>query len=115
MSVNTHAPSGAQVRIAHGDHAATITEVGAAVREYAVGGRPVFTPFGEDEVSPAFNGAVLLPWPNRLRDGQYTVDGTTYQVPISEPDRGTALHGLACWQRWTVVDHEAARATRSNG
>ena len=111
MSVNTHAPSGAQVRIAHGDHAATITEVGAAVREYAVGGRPVFTPFGEDEVSPAFNGAVLLPWPNRLRDGQYTVDGTTYQVPISEPDRGTALHGLACWQRWTVVEHEAARAT----
>jgi aldose 1-epimerase len=111
VSVNTHAPSGTQVRIAHGEHAATITEVGAAVREYTVGGRPVFTPFAEDEVAPAFNGAVLLPWPNRLRDGAYEVDGTTYQVPVSEPDRGTALHGLACWQRWVVVEHEASRAT----
>ena len=111
MSVNTHAPSGTQVRIAHGEHAATITEVGAAVREYAVGGRPVFTPFAEDEVAPAFNGAVLLPWPNRLRDGAYEVDGTAYQVPVSEPDRGTALHGLACWQRWVVVEHAASAAT----
>src|SRR5690606_9499925 len=110
VSVNTPAPSGTQVRIAHGEHAATITEVGAAVREYTVGGRPVSTPFREDEVAPAFNGAVLVPWPNRLRDGSYEVDGTTYQVPITEPGRGTALHGLACWQRWTVVEHEAARA-----
>ena len=111
MSVNTHAPSGTQVRIAHGDHAATITEVGAAVREYAVDGRPVFTPFAEDEVAPAFNGAVLLPWPNRPRDGAYEVEGTAYQVPVSEPGRGTALHGLACWQRWVVVEHETSRAT----
>lgn len=111
MSVNTDAPSGTQVRIAHGEHAATITEVGAAVREYTVGGRPVFTSFAEDQVSPAFNGAVLLPWPNRLRDGAYTVDGTTYQVPVSEPARSTALHGLACWQRWVVVEQQDARAT----
>ncbi len=33
------------------------------------GGRPVFTPFGEDEVSPAFNGAVLLPGPTGCATG----------------------------------------------
>lgn len=108
MRVNTDAPSGAQLRISHGDHVATITEVGAAVREYAVGGRPVFVPFAEDEVSPAYNAAVLLPWPNRLRDGQYEVDGTTYQLPVNEFERRTALHGLACWQRWEVVEHTEA-------
>ncbi|MCB7138082.1 aldose 1-epimerase family protein [Cellulosimicrobium marinum] len=109
--MNTDAPSGAQLRIVHGDHAATITEVGAAVREYAVGGRPVFVPFGVDEISPAFNGAVLLPWPNRLRDGRYEVDGTELQLPVTEPTRGTALHGLAAWQRWSVVARTAAAVT----
>ncbi|WP_322645539.1 aldose 1-epimerase family protein [Oerskovia flava] len=109
--MNTTAPSGTQLRIAHGAHRATITQVGAAVREYDVDGRPVFVPFREDQIAPAFNGSVLLPWPNRLRDGSYSYDGTDYQVPVSEPGRGTALHGLTCWQRWDVVEHTASIAT----
>ncbi|RYV50152.1 aldose 1-epimerase family protein [Pengzhenrongella frigida] len=104
--MTTTAPSGAQYRISHGDHHATITEVGAALREYAVGGRNVVTPFGEHEMPPAGHGAVLVPWPNRLEDGQYTYAGVGYQVPINEPELGTALHGLASWVRWTVVTHD---------
>lgn len=111
MSVNTTsrtptvpAPSGAQHVIRAGEHTATIAEVGAMVREYTVGGRDVFVPFDAAEPAPVFNAAVLVPWPNRLRDGRYRVDGTSYQLPVSEPDRGTALHGLGCWYRWTLVD-----------
>jgi aldose 1-epimerase len=37
----TRAPSGEQYEIAHGDHRATIVEVGGGVREYSVGGRAV--------------------------------------------------------------------------
>lgn len=96
--------SGHQYTITLGDQEATITDVGAKVRRYAVGGRDVFTPFDEDEVAPAGHGAVLAPWPNRLRDGRYSVDGVEYQLPISEPSRGTALHGLAMWQRWSLLD-----------
>ncbi|ACZ31504.1 Aldose 1-epimerase [Xylanimonas cellulosilytica DSM 15894] len=96
--------SGTQYVIAHGEHRAVVAEVGAMVREYGVGGRDVFVPFGEDEVAPVFNGAVLLPWPNRLADGAYTVDGVTYEVAHTEPDRSNALHGLACWVRWTLVE-----------
>lgn len=96
-------PSGDQYRISHGAHRATIASVGAALREYAVDGRDVVVSFGEDEINPVYNGAVLLPWPNRLRDGSYTFDGTRYQVPVTEPGRGTALHGLAAWCRWTAV------------
>lgn len=85
-----------------------MTDVGAKVRRYAVGGRNVFTPFHAGEVAPAGHGAVLAPWPNRLRDGRYTFGGTEYQVDISEPDRATALHGLVMWQRWDVVDVQDA-------
>ncbi|QAY63299.1 aldose epimerase [Xylanimonas allomyrinae] len=98
------APSGTQHVISHGQHRAVVAEVGAMVREYTVGGRDVFVPFAQDEVAPVFNGAVLLPWPNRLRDGAYAVDGTRYELAQSEPERGNALHGLACWVRWSLVE-----------
>lgn len=94
--------TGQQTTLTHGDQRATIAALGAALREYTVGGRDVVLPFAEDELPPAFHGMVLAPWPNRLRDGQYSFNGQDLQVPISEPARGTALHGLACWQEWQV-------------
>lgn len=103
VSVNIPAPSGRQHHLALGDQRATIAEVGASVRTYAVGGRDVVLPFDEDVIAPAFSGAVLVPWPNRLRDGQYTWDGTDHQVAVTEPDRGTALHGLVAHARFERV------------
>ncbi len=107
--------SGHQLTIAAGDHEATVTDIGAKVRRYTVGGRDVFTPYDADEVAPAGHGALLAPWPNRLRDGSYTFEGVTYQVDLSEPKTGTALHGLVMWQRWSVVtvddaDHRSGAA-----
>jgi len=106
-------PSGAQYRIAHGDHRAVITEVSAAVREYRVGEREVFQGFGEDEIAPAYHGAVLLPWPNRIAAGRYAFDGEECQLAISEPERNAALHGLACWLPWTLKTHESDRVALS--
>lgn len=103
--------SGTQVQLARGAQRATLATVGAALREYSVGGRDVVVPFGENEVAPAFNGMVLAPWPNRLADGAYSFDGRDYQVPISEPARHTALHGLSCWVEWTVAEASADAAT----
>ncbi|GAB3161170.1 aldose 1-epimerase family protein [Myceligenerans halotolerans] len=105
------APSGAQHSISYGEQHVTVTEVGAALREYTVGGRDVVVPFGADEVNPVFNGAVLLPWPNRLRDGVYEADGVRYTLPVTEPARGTAIHGLAAWERWGLVDRTEVSVT----
>lgn len=91
------------------DQVATVVEVGAAVREFRVAGRDVFQSYPESAFSTGFHGAVLLPWPNRLADGRYLFDGDEYQVPISEPSRMTALHGLSPWRAWSVVEHEADR------
>jgi aldose 1-epimerase len=105
------APSGVQYELRNGDQSAVVVEVGASLRAYSVGGRDVIVPFGADEIAPASHGAVLLPWPNRLRDGRYSFDGVDYSLPLTEPGRMTALHGLACWQRWTPVDRSAASVT----
>ncbi|SEE99592.1 aldose 1-epimerase family protein [Ruania alba] len=98
-------PTGQQFQITHSGAVATVTEVGAHLREYRVADRDVVVGFPADELPPASNGAVLVPWPNRIRDGRYTWDGVDYQVPVTEPARGTALHGLASWQRWVANEH----------
>jgi aldose 1-epimerase len=63
-------------------------------------------PFAADEVRPAYRGAVLAPWPNRVVDGKYQFDGIEQQLALTEPDRGHALHGLAVWQDAVVVSQE---------
>ncbi len=104
-------PSGVQYALTWGDQEAVVTEVGAALRLYRVEGRDVIVPFAADEIPGAYHGAVLAPWPNRLRDGKYTFDGVDHQVPLTEPARQTALHGLVVWERWTPVEQEPHRIT----
>ena len=105
--VQTFAPSGAQHVLRHGEQYAVVAAVGASLREYRVGARDVVLPFAEDEIAPAFSGATLAPWPNRLADGLYGYAGGTYQVPITEPDRLTALHGLVATTPFVVAGEAA--------
>jgi len=95
--------SGQQFRISAGEHAATIVEVGAGIRAYTFRGRDVTVSYGEDELTPKGCGAVLVPWPNRIRSGRYTFDGIDQQLALTEPAKGNASHGLARWARWTPV------------
>lgn len=103
-------PSGAQVELASGDQRAVVTSVGAGVRTYSVGGRDVLDGYGEDELCPSGRGQLLVPWPNRIEDGSYELGGNRYQLPLDEPDRRNAIHGLVRWSEWTVAERERARA-----
>jgi aldose 1-epimerase len=95
--------SGAVYTLASGDYTADIAGVGATLRTLRHRGRDLVVPFDADEVRPAFRGALLAPWPNRVVDGRYTFRGTDYELAITEPRRGHALHGLAAWQHWSHV------------
>ena len=103
MSVNTALPTGRQHILRLGDQLAVVAEVGASLRVYRVGERDVVLPFDENAIAPAFSGAVLAPWPNRLADGTYTFDGETHRVPLTEHARRTALHGLVAYARFSPV------------
>jgi aldose 1-epimerase len=81
------------------------------LRSFSVGGRDVVHGFGvEDKVSGG-RGQNLIPWPNRIRDGRYTFDGITQQLPLTEPARHNASHGLARYVPWVLVDHKADSVT----
>lgn len=95
--------SGTQYSIAHGDYTATIASIGASLRTLAHAGRDLIVPFEAEELRPRYRGATLAPWPNRVIDGRYTFEGTEYQLPLTEPERGNALHGLASWIEFVPV------------
>src|SRR3954469_11586888 len=102
-------PSGQQFEIRHGDQRATVVEVGGSIREYYVGDRPVLDPFPVGRMADGGRGNVLVPWPNRLADGIYEWDGETQQVPLTEPEKQNAIHGLLRWRNWIGAEREEGR------
>ena len=104
-------PSGEQWAIAHGDTVATVVEVGGGLRTLRVGGVDVLAGYGADEMCQSGRGQVLVPWPNRVRDGRYRFDGADHQLALTEPSRGNASHGLARWALWSVLERTASELT----
>ncbi len=98
-------PSGEQFEIEGGGYRAVVTESGAALRALSFRGRDLVDGFGEDEMSSGGRGQLLVPWPNRVRDGQYTFEGRDLQLPLTEPSRHNSSHGLARWVAWSVEEH----------
>ncbi len=98
------AKSGAQWTIEADGHRAVVAEVGGVLRDFTANGVQVLDGFGTDELSPASAGQILAPWPNRIRDGQYSFEEQAYQLPLTEPDKHNAIHGLTNWARWTLVE-----------
>src|SRR3984957_708991 len=103
------APSGEQIAIAVGDQRAVIVEVGGGLRSYSASGLDLVDGYGGDETSSSGRGQVLIPWPNRLEGGSYEFDGTHHQLPLNEPERRNAIHGLVRWAAWNVAEREAHR------
>jgi len=107
--------SGTQHTLRAGEYEAIVAAVGASLRVLRHGDRDLVVPFDMDELRPGYRGATLAPWPNRIVDGQYAFGGARYQVPLTEPERHHALHGLAAWLDFDVVsrgtDHITLAAT----
>jgi aldose 1-epimerase len=104
--VGVRVPStGSQFLLEREGQRATVTEVGATLRSWRVDEREQLDTFEIDEVGDAFHGKVLLPWPNRIRDSRYVFEGAEHRVAISEPERGSALHGLVLWANWHPLRH----------
>ena len=99
------APSGEQFEIAAAGYAAVITESGAALRSLSHGGRALIHGFAEDQMSSGGRGQLLMPWPNRIRDGRYSFEGRDLQLGLTEPSHANASHGLVRWVAWTVEEH----------
>ena len=106
-------PTGRQFILDDAEHgpSARITQVGAALRALRVGGVELIPPYPDDAPTPAASGVVLVPWPNRIRDGVWTQDGQTRRLAITEPALNNASHGLLRFAAYQPVELESGRIT----
>lgn len=102
-------PSGEQYEITFGSQRATIVEVGGGIRSYTDDARDVLHPYDENAMCDGAHGTPLVPWPNRLRDGHYSFDGSDFQVALTEPEKHNAIHGLLRWVPWQPTEHVTDR------
>ncbi len=113
MTAITEPPTGAQFELRRGRQRLVVTEIGAGVRSWTVGGHELLATFEPGEYDATFAGRVLAPWPNRVRDGRYEFDGAEHRLELSEPERGNALHGLVLQSRWRGVRTSPRRVALS--
>lgn len=109
------APTGIQFELEadtpSGRATAVITEVAAGLRRFTVNGVDLVEPFAAASTPPKGAGIVLVPWPNRIRDGKWTHQGKTLQLALSEPAKGNASHGLLRFFPYRTVLQSQASVT----
>ncbi|PSK96832.1 aldose 1-epimerase [Murinocardiopsis flavida] len=98
------------IELTAGHYRAVVHPYGAALCALEYAGRDLvwgYDPGG----APAFSqGQLLLPWPNRIADGRYTFGGAEHRLPLNEPQRHNAIHGLVSDRMWRTVDAGPAAA-----
>ncbi|MBB3157250.1 aldose 1-epimerase [Microbacterium proteolyticum] len=102
-------PTGQRFHLRGPHSSAEVTQVGAALRALTVDGVDLVPRYPDDLPAPAASGVVLVPWPNRIRDGRYTFDGDDQQLAISEPKFGNASHGLLRFGTYQPIEHTDER------
>ena len=85
-----------QLRLATstGENRAAINLRGGGLRELTVDGADLVESYPAGSQPPHSAGAVLFPWPNRVRDGRWSQHGVVHQLAVNEPELGNAAHGL---------------------
>ena len=58
------------------------------------------------EGSGIFNSAKMLPFPNRIADGQYQFRNRSYQLEKNFAQEGNAIHGLVYYKNFELVQQE---------
>lgn len=90
-----------------GDYLILDTQTGASLIELRLSGISLIDLPGSAihpiASNPYHPSALLAPWVNRVRNGNYSFKGKNYQLPINEPALGNAIHGLLARAPFTLV------------
>jgi aldose 1-epimerase len=100
-----------EVRLTAGEAALAVDLRGGGLRELTVGDWAVLDGYPVGAVPSGSRGAVLLPWPNRIRDGRWTWRGTQLQLAVASPQHPNAMHGLVTAQPWQLLGEDSGTAT----
>jgi aldose 1-epimerase len=100
-----------EVVLAAGDARLAVDLRGGGIRRLVADDWDVIDGYPAGAVIEGWRGAVLVPWPNRVRDGRWSWHGRELQLDLASAGEPNALHGLVAWQPWTVLDRAPDRTS----
>lgn len=103
--------SGRQFLIRSGGVTAQVGEVAAVLRAFAVDGVRFTETWDDASVPPMGGGIVLVPWPNRIPGGRWTLRGRQQQLDITDVGHAAAIHGLLRNTAYRLMDQQQASVT----
>jgi len=103
--------SGRSFVIQNGGARAEVGSLAAVLRSLTVDGIALTEPVGPDVIAPMGCGIVLAPWPNRVRDALWHLDGEPQQLDITEVPRSNAIHGLLRNTAYRLLEQTASSVT----
>jgi aldose 1-epimerase len=89
----------------------TIAQVAAALRSFSVDGVDIVPRYADGAIPSMGSGIVMVPWPNRVADGQWVAGGVTHQLDVSEVQKNNALHGLLRYTAYSVLGRDESSVT----
>jgi aldose 1-epimerase len=87
---------------------AGFSPIGASCTNLSLSGVNLISESAHSDPSIMFFGSVLAPWPNRLRDGEFELEGNSYRIQKLDAQQN-ANHGLIGSEPLEVRFHEADR------
>jgi len=100
-----------EVALAAGDVRLAVDLRGGGLRRLVVGDWDVLDGYPAGAVTAGWPGAVLVPWPNRVRHGQWAWQGRELQLDVNSLEQPHAMHGLVAWQPWSLLAQNPGEVT----
>ena len=66
----------------------------------------IIKPTNSSTYNVNYASAVLFPFANRIKDGAYTFEESSYQLDCNESERNNAIHGLVYNKNFELVDKD---------
>jgi aldose 1-epimerase len=99
------------VQLTAGEARLAVDLRGGGMRRLVVDDWDVIDGYPAGAAIEGWPGAVLVPWPNRVRHGRWSWRGRELQLDLHSVDQPHAMHGLVAWQPWSVVAERADAVT----
>ncbi|MGC8597236.1 MAG: aldose 1-epimerase [Thermocladium sp.] len=92
--------------IADNEFRGEVLSLGASLADLRYGDKQIILPYGNDYKVTRAGMAILAPFANRVRNGEYVFNGITYKLPVNS--EGHAIHGFVKDREWQVLERSDA-------
>lgn len=86
---------------------------GGGLHSLTLDGEPIVHTYDAAGPAPCCSGALLFPWPNRVRGGRWLHDGVEHHLEVDEPELGHAIHGVVRAATFRITSTSADSVTVS--